>query len=293
MSYELIGCGDPLLVIDAAICSSAAEWRHIARAFAGNCRVLTYDRTGYGASPANGLPPTPENRADELRSLLYALDIRQDIVLLGHSQGGLYAAQYAMRYPDTVSGLVLLDPATPFDAEFQAGLSPQEYRSSGVDKTAGYRLGLRFTRLGLGFLFRAMLLKSPPLCYHDFDPDTRRELLRLLTRPQTYATALGEYSYTHDEAYTHGIADGIRSGALGDIPLRLITHSSEVYSEELKRYAGMDGATARKVEDIWQRLMLRYLGLSCGARHITAQRSGHYIHLTDFETMRQTVLEIL
>lgn len=292
MAYELAGSGETALVIDAAICSGAAEWRHIARVFAGSCRVLTFDRKGYGASPSGGLPPTPENRARELRALLDALDIRQDILLLGHSQGGLYAVQYALLYPEAVRGLVLLDPATPFDGEFKARLTPQEYSSSGVDKTAGYRLGRLLTSLGLGFAFRPLLTKSPPFCYHTFEPEAEREMLRMLTRPQTYRTALDEYRYTHDGANMRVVAQRISSGSLGATPLRLITHSEAFYTQELKRYAGMDDATARNVESAWQQIMLRYLGLSRDARHVTAPQSGHHIHLTDFETVRCAVLEL-
>jgi pimeloyl-ACP methyl ester carboxylesterase len=46
---------------------------------------------GYGGSAANSLPRTPENIATELDALLSALGISEGILLMGHSQGGLYA----------------------------------------------------------------------------------------------------------------------------------------------------------------------------------------------------------
>jgi len=48
---------------------------------------------------------------DELRELLRTADVPAPYLLVGHSLGGLYARHYAQRFPDEVSGLLLLDPA--------------------------------------------------------------------------------------------------------------------------------------------------------------------------------------
>ena len=80
--------------------------------------------------------------------------------MIGHSQGGFYAAQFALMFPQKIKALILLDPATPFDDEFQQKLLPDEYKSSGVDKTHNFKLALSLTSLKLGFLFKPMLAKS-------------------------------------------------------------------------------------------------------------------------------------
>jgi hypothetical protein len=153
-------------------------------------------------------------------------------------------------YPEKVGGLILLDPATPFDREFIIRLTEREYKSSGIDKTAGYRLGLWLTSLGLGKLFKPLLIKSPPFYYHGFAPEAEKYLLVNLTRRSTYKTALEEYSYSHLDESTQTIRNAVETGGLKSIPIRLITHSSGFYVKELKAFGGLDEKTAEKVESI-------------------------------------------
>ncbi len=51
----------------------------------------------------------------------------------------------------------------------------------------------------------------------------------------------------------------------------------------------MDKKTAQKIEDLWQDIMKRYLDLSSETEHIIAPNSGHYIHLTDFKVLKNTI----
>lgn len=51
----------------------------------------------------------------------------------------------------------------------------------------------------------------------------------------------------------------------------------------------MDEQTAEKVEYLWQDIMKKYLALSSDAEHMIAPNSGHYIHLTDFEVLKNTI----
>jgi pimeloyl-ACP methyl ester carboxylesterase len=50
LAYQFAGEGDVTFVIDAALGTCSAEWRHIARALEEYGRVLVYDRAGYGQS---------------------------------------------------------------------------------------------------------------------------------------------------------------------------------------------------------------------------------------------------
>jgi len=80
------------------------------RAAALTTSVL-YDRAGTGWSDRVELPRTSAQVTDELRELLRTADVPAPYLLVGHSLGGLYARHYAQRFPDEVSGLLLLDPA--------------------------------------------------------------------------------------------------------------------------------------------------------------------------------------
>lgn len=295
LAYRIFGSPSPdsdfglLVVIDTCLASCSAEWWHIAERLADHCRVLVYDRAGYGQSSASTRERTPENVARELDELLTRLEDQERLLLVGHSQGGFYLTQYALMFPAKVQALILLDPATPYDGEFRQRLLPGEYKNSGVDKTFTYKLAKTITSMGLGFLFKPMLAKSPPFYYHDFSAEAKKYLLTALCKSRTYKTALEEYRYTHLDSATRRVKDGIDNQGLVDLPVVLLTHGSAFYIRELQQYGEMDETIAAKVETLWQELMLRYLKLSANSRHIVAPNSGHYIHLTDGELVETAI----
>lgn len=288
LAYDLTGEGEITFVIDTALGTCSAEWRHIGPKLASYGRVLLYDRAGYGQSTKSSLERTPQNIAEERKKLIDHLGIEKNIVLIGHSQGGLYAVQFAILYPEKVRGMILLDPATPFDGEFRSVLSIKEFRQSGVDKTGPLKVAQYITAAGMGFMLKPLLRKGVPFCYHEFDPEAKEYLLRSLTAGNTYRTALAEYSFSHSDIDTKDIAGAVSEGALGDMAIKVLTHSAPVYTEELMRYGSLDRETAEKIDSIWQGIMCRYMQLSKRSEHVTAKNSGHYIHLTDEKLLLDT-----
>jgi pimeloyl-ACP methyl ester carboxylesterase len=76
-------------------------------------RVIAVDRPGNGWSErADGAgDASPRRQAAILHEILGKLGVHRPL-LLGHSWGGTVAATYALAYPNDLSGLVLLAPAT-------------------------------------------------------------------------------------------------------------------------------------------------------------------------------------
>lgn len=290
LAYKIYGNGGKTLVIDTCLGSCSAEWWHIAEALSHKFKVLVYDRAGYGKSSVSVLKRTPQNIAAELSKLLHTLGIEKDIILIGHSQGGLNAVEYAVMYPDNIKGLILLDPATPFDYEFKEKLSVKEFKNSGVDKTTSIKFSLIITSLGLGFALKPLFKKMPPFYYYEFSGTAKEYLLKALLRKNTYKTALAEYESAHNGNDTKDITEAIKNSSLKNIPVKLITHSSDIYIKELMHYINSDKQTAEKIEYLWQDIMKRYLGLSGEIEYIEAPNSGHYIHLTDFEILKNAII---
>ncbi len=85
-----------------------AMWAAQVAALKKRSRVITYDMLGHGLSAH---PPGPRVLGDfvrQLRQLLLNLDQKQAAVV-GFSMGGLVARAFAQRYPEMVSGLVLMN----------------------------------------------------------------------------------------------------------------------------------------------------------------------------------------
>jgi len=104
--YEDEGSGHPLVLIHGWP-MSARMWDEQARQLKNYYRVIRYDRRGFGRSPGQ---PWRESSADhdpaDLAALLRYLKI-SSAYILGHSQGGSVATQFALDHPEQVDALIL------------------------------------------------------------------------------------------------------------------------------------------------------------------------------------------
>ncbi|WP_315727757.1 alpha/beta hydrolase [Sphingosinicella rhizophila] len=76
-------------------------------------RTCIIDRPGTGWADDGPLPRTVDTILAEIRMAIRGAGETMPLVLIGHSMGGLYAANYADAYPGDVKGIVLLDPTPP------------------------------------------------------------------------------------------------------------------------------------------------------------------------------------
>jgi pimeloyl-ACP methyl ester carboxylesterase len=96
-------------------------------------RVCAYDRPGTTRMDGTLSPSTPvrqpttaQDGAADLHALLRAAKQKGPYVLVAHSWGGLIVRQYTSKYPEDVSGLVLLDSGSEF---LQDTLTPAQWDS--------------------------------------------------------------------------------------------------------------------------------------------------------------------
>src|SRR5690606_34429958 len=107
------GEGDPTVVLEAGMSGWSTDWVLVQPEVAKTTRVCAYDRAGYGWSETGPRPRDSEQVATELHALLSEAGVTGDLILVGHSLGGLYTQYYARRYPEQVAGIVLVDAVHP------------------------------------------------------------------------------------------------------------------------------------------------------------------------------------
>jgi pimeloyl-ACP methyl ester carboxylesterase len=103
---------DPAIVLLHGLFGSTETWRYNVDALVeAGYRVVTFDRLGFGLSDKDSdLQYSVNNQADMTAELMDALNIEQAIIV-GHSAGGNVAAYFAVRHPERVRALVLVDAA--------------------------------------------------------------------------------------------------------------------------------------------------------------------------------------
>ncbi len=108
IDYDETGAG-PTIVLVPGSCSTGAAWRPIIAHLQGGFRCVTTSLLGYGG--------TAERRSRNDASIAAEADIVTDVIratngpvhLVGHSFGGLCALAVAMRHPDLLLSLTILE----------------------------------------------------------------------------------------------------------------------------------------------------------------------------------------
>src|SRR5215204_829111 len=118
IEYADVGQGNPVLAIHGTG-GGFDQGLLTAESFLGEDimnthRIIAPSRFGYLKTPTPSSPggdASPAAQADGHAALLDALGINQRVTVIGASAGALSAAEFAVKYPDRVSVLVLAIPA--------------------------------------------------------------------------------------------------------------------------------------------------------------------------------------
>ena len=103
-----MGSGPPILCVHGHP-GSSDSMAVFGRSLSKNYRMIMPDLRGYGHSPVRS-PFTMADHLDDLIGILDRLGINQCVVL-GWSLGGILAMELALRYPERVTGLILMATA--------------------------------------------------------------------------------------------------------------------------------------------------------------------------------------
>ena len=117
--YKISGQGEPVFILLHGFAASEFSWREVRQPLAQEYggMVVAYDRPAFGLTqrPMPGewsgdSPYGPDAQVNMLIGLMDALKINRAI-LVGNSAGGGVAALTALRHPNRVDALILVDPA--------------------------------------------------------------------------------------------------------------------------------------------------------------------------------------
>lgn len=110
IEYSMAGKGDYTIVFIGATGTTLYSWDNIAKATRDDLKAITfvYNRGGYGFSDS-GAGETIEQQAQDLKIVLRKAGAADKVILVGEEYGGLVAESFANQYPNSVSGMVLIN----------------------------------------------------------------------------------------------------------------------------------------------------------------------------------------
>jgi pimeloyl-ACP methyl ester carboxylesterase len=106
--YKTYGTGDPVIIMHGLF-GSGDNWRTIARMMESQYESIVVDMRNHGRSPHDP-EMNFEVMTDDILELMSDLNLEK-ASLLGHSMGGKVAMQFALRYPEKVDKLIVVDIA--------------------------------------------------------------------------------------------------------------------------------------------------------------------------------------
>jgi pimeloyl-ACP methyl ester carboxylesterase len=286
----VMGSGAPSVIFESALGASGLEWISIQEEVARSTCTLSYDRAGYGGSDPAPSRRSPAAVVGDLQALIHALGLPEPFVLVGHSQGGLYARLLAATQPGSVAGLVMLDPLSPDDSRFFR--LPRRLRTgSGADKLGMMRTFRRLGRLRMLPMLRQWIVQGPPFFYYrGLNKATLEELWTHFVRREMHDAAIDEYVSAHDKSNLQSLR-GVGARIL--CPTRILVHDPEIMIADIVEYGGLSTEEATQVEVLWQELLREPAGQSADGRVTIAEGSGHYIHFSRPDLVLDAIHELV
>ena len=106
MYYEIIGQGDPLVMI-RGLGSNVDHWYEQVPTLSKKYQLLVFDNRGIARSSDPGSAFSTRDMAGDTAALMESAGIRSAHVL-GYSMGGMVAQEIALNYPEKIKGMILV-----------------------------------------------------------------------------------------------------------------------------------------------------------------------------------------
>lgn len=117
VEYEMKGNGRNIILLEAGGVAGLSDWEPIFESLTTRAKVIRYSRIGNGGSEKLRKNYSSEEYAQEAALLLDALNIEEPVVYVAHSYGAYIARRFAFLYPEKVSALMLIEPASEHDVD--------------------------------------------------------------------------------------------------------------------------------------------------------------------------------
>lgn len=217
LEYKLKTGGDYTVVFDGAIGTSMYEWDEVCKTLEEKkVSTFIYNRRGYGFNDGGEIR-TPEEQAKDLKLLLRKAGAPEPYILVGEEYGSLVTTNFVKLYPDSVAGVVLVNPISEermLTKEFKQSIKFDYYRS-------------KFEAIGSNFSLTSLLSKigltMENNTFKKYISQSELDEFSSLENKKDYRQAV---SHELENLYNNS-SSSQTEGLLGSKPFYLITDSEE------------------------------------------------------------------
>jgi len=284
LHLHCVGEGSPTVIFEAGAGGGVLDWTLVQDAVGEFTRACAYDRAGLGWSEAADGPLSSPEIAADLHSLLANADVDGPLVLVGHSVGGIYVRSFAERWPDRVTGMVLVESSH----ENQAARMPPEIAEAQQGLMRVLAICRILAPVGL------MRLANVAHGYTEglpFAEEQRDAVVAVMNRTGYCTGVAHEFEAAAEHTDTTDPPP-----SLGDVPLIVLSAGIQdtVPTAELSA-GGITPDILRTINAAWNQMQEELADLSTsGAREIVPE-SQHYIQYDQpdlvVDAVRRVVME--
>jgi pimeloyl-ACP methyl ester carboxylesterase len=241
----------PTVILESGFGGWSIDWSTLQPDIARFARVCSYDRAGMGYSDRG--PASATSRAGVARDLRWLLErahVPGPYVLVGHSLGGIYAREFARRYPDDVVAMVFVDST---HEDIAKSVTKEEFK-----KATSQIRQLRYGRYAMPFGVQR-LMKLPVSNGRELPPSVRTQADAIGYRSSSYFALYDSMKslFAENESGT------LTMKPIPDVPVVVIASEENLDDPE-------HGA-------VWTKLQQGFLELTSDGRYVEAKDSGHFV----------------
>jgi len=175
MEYKFKSGVDYTVVFDGSLGNNMYEWDNICKALEDKkSSTFIYNRRGYGFNDGGDIR-TPEEQAKDLKLLLRKAGVSEPYILVGEEYGSLVITNFISLYPNSVAGVVLVDPMSEEKiktSEFKESIKYKYYRSKFETIGTNFSLTSLLSNMGLTIennIFKEHLAESELSEFNSFE----------------------------------------------------------------------------------------------------------------------------
>ncbi|WP_024613997.1 alpha/beta fold hydrolase [Clostridium sp. Ade.TY] len=228
MEYKVNGVGDYTVIFDGTTGATADEWNKVAKEVSDNLGVKTfvYNRRGYGENDGGSLQ-TPKDQAEDLKILLRKAAVSSPFILVGEGYGSLIITNFANLYPDSVAGVVLVNP---YD---EAKLNEKGEGVSGIADLVRKKIEAIGSNVSLTLLMDKIGLASNLKDFENNLSESEKEQFNYRKNQSNYRNAV----YNETKNIYDRESNSQKDGMFKDLPFYIISNQDD---NSLKRLGSSD-----------------------------------------------------